>query len=96
MEIALDAGDDVSTRATSSRSPANRPLPQDLQALTKAGITRDQRVDASRRNFFLVELDAPTTERSKMMDRLDDQDDVQNVSVNFNISDEIMAALDKS
>jgi len=29
------------------------------------------------------------------MDRLDDQDDVQNVSVNFNISDEVMAELGK-
>jgi hypothetical protein len=31
--------------------------------------------------------------RGEVLERLDDHDDVQNVSANFNISDEVMAEL---
>ena len=43
-----------------------------------------------------VDLDANTARKVlKLMERLDDHDDVQNVSANFNISDEVMAELAK-
>jgi transcriptional/translational regulatory protein YebC/TACO1 len=39
-----------------------------------------------------VEIDDPEAAHKvlRLMDRLDDNDDVQNVSANFNISDEVM------
>ena len=41
-----------------------------------------------------VELDAEDARRMlKLMEALDDHDDVQNVSANFNIPDEVMAEL---
>jgi transcriptional/translational regulatory protein YebC/TACO1 len=42
-----------------------------------------------------VDLDLESARQVlKLMDELDDHDDVQNVSANFNISDEIMAEID--
>ena len=42
-----------------------------------------------------VDLDsAAASSVLKLMERLDDHDDVQNVSANFNIPDEVMASLD--
>jgi transcriptional/translational regulatory protein YebC/TACO1 len=42
-----------------------------------------------------VDLDVSAAQKVlKLMERLDDHDDVQNVSANFNIPDEVMAQLD--
>ena len=42
-----------------------------------------------------VDLDVDAAEKVlKLMERLDDHDDVQNVSANFNIPDDVMAQLD--
>ena len=41
-----------------------------------------------------VDLDAPTARKVlKLMERLDDHDDVQNVSSNFNIPNDVMAEI---
>jgi transcriptional/translational regulatory protein YebC/TACO1 len=41
-----------------------------------------------------IDLDAATARKVlKLMERLDDHDDVQSVSANFNIPDEVMAEI---
>ena len=96
LEIALEAGaDDVKPRARSSRSPATRRIyPRGGQG---PGRRRHQargqpRSPACPRTPW---TSTPTTARKvlKLMERLDDHDDVQNVASNFNIPDEVMAEI---
>ena len=97
MDLALEAGaEDVQQRgrqlrrhlrpervhrvcATPSRKPASRPK---FSHITR--IPKDT-----------VDLDASTAQTVlKLMEALDDHDDVQNVAANFNIPDEAMAAIE--
>lgn len=98
MELALDAGADDVKREGDKFEVTCEPTAfrKVSEALTNAQITPETS-ELTRIAKNTVDLDAPTAEKVlKLMDRLDDQDDVQNVSVNFNISDEVMAALGKS
>jgi YebC/PmpR family DNA-binding regulatory protein len=95
MEICLDAGaDDV--RASGENFEILTPLESFQavrQALADAGIEPDT-AELSLMPKNTVDINDPDTARKvlKLMERLDDHDDVQNVSANFNIPDEIMAA----
>jgi YebC/PmpR family DNA-binding regulatory protein len=94
MEIALEAGaDDVrrsgdkfevlcATEAFQAVSPA----------LAKAGI-QPEVSEITRIPKNTVDVSDPDTARKilKLLNRLDDQEDMQSVSSNFNIADEIMA-----
>jgi YebC/PmpR family DNA-binding regulatory protein len=95
MEIALEAGaDDV------KRSGENFEItcgPESYRAvsaaLAQAGI-EPQSSEITRIPKDTVDLDADTARKVlKLLERLDDHDDVQNVSANFNITDEVMAEI---
>ena len=97
MEVAIDAGaDDVATESDGSievlTSPEN--YEQVKKAITDKGLT------PSNSEVTLIAstecpLDLETAQKMlKMIDVLEDLDDVQNVYTNVVISDEIMAALD--
>jgi len=95
MEIALEAGaDDVQPDAGNFEITCDPAVYQDVSgALKKAGIE----VEASQLTRIpqnTVDLDATVAKKVlKMMELLDDHDDVQNVSSNFNIPDEVMAEI---
>jgi len=97
MEIALEAGaDDVKPTGDKFEIICDPAAYRKVsEALAAAGI-EPETSQLTRIAKTSVDLDAAAAEKVlKLMDRLDDQDDVQNVSVNFNISDEVMAALGK-
>jgi transcriptional/translational regulatory protein YebC/TACO1 len=73
--------------------------PQDLvavrTALQSAGIEYDS-ADSALVPSLLIPLDADGAKKIfKLIDALEDSDDVQNVYANFDVSDEIMAELDQ-
>lgn len=98
MELALDAGaDDVRHVGGSFEVTC------DLDAFTtvcdaveKAGLKPDvQKITRIPKDT--VDLDAATAPGVlKLMDALDDHEDVQNVAANFNIPDEAMAAIESA
>lgn len=57
-------------------------------------VCESQQVTRIPQNTVDLELEA-AKQVLKLMDELDDHDDVQNVSANFNISDEVMAEIDQ-
>jgi YebC/PmpR family DNA-binding regulatory protein len=94
MEVALEAGaDDVRRSGDKFEVLCGPEVYQTVsQALAKAGIEPEVG-EISRIPKNTVDVSDPDTARKilKLMNRLDDHDDVQNVSSNFNISEEIMA-----
>ena len=96
MELALYAGAEVSKRVGD-----NFEITCDPNLLTKRdrrrGKSRPQSRDqrAARIPKDTVDLDAGTARSVlKLMDALDDHDDVQKVAANFNIPDEAMAQIE--
>jgi YebC/PmpR family DNA-binding regulatory protein len=95
MEIALEAGaDDVKLEGNEFEvtcSPDNYSNVSD--ALDRAGIESSSK-QITQIPSNTVELDADSAKGIlKLLEALDDHDDVQNVSANVNISDEVMAEL---
>jgi YebC/PmpR family DNA-binding regulatory protein len=92
MELALDAGaDDVRRDAGAYEITCDPAVFQDvLKALEAAGIAPEvHRITRLPKNT--VDLDADNARKVlKLMERLDEHDDVQNVSSNFNIPDAVM------
>ncbi|MGQ9574660.1 MAG: YebC/PmpR family DNA-binding transcriptional regulator [Thermoguttaceae bacterium] len=94
MEIALEVGaDDVRRSGDKFEvlcSPERYQAVAD--ALAQAGI-QPELSELTRVPKSTVDVSDPETARKilKLMNRLDDHDDVQNVSSNFNIAEEIMA-----
>jgi len=95
MEVALDAGaDDVRHVGDNYEVTCE---PSDYQAvshvLEEAGI----KPEVSQITLIpkdTVDLDAPTARKVlRLMEHLDDHDDVQSVSSNFNIPDDVMAEI---
>lgn len=72
--------------------------PTDLAAVREALVEAGIEVEASEQDFRAdveVELDASAAEKNlKLIDALEDSDDVQNVYSNMSIPDEIAAELD--
>jgi len=95
MEVALDAGaDDVKQSGDKFEvtCPAES-YTQVLDALTAAGLQPESN-ELTRIPTTTVDLNADDARKVlKLMEALDDHDDVQNVSANFNIPDEVMAEL---
>jgi YebC/PmpR family DNA-binding regulatory protein len=92
LEIALEAGaDDVQRSGEKFEVTCDPALYRDVaKALDDAGITPDIS-QITRLPKSTVDLDADTVRKVlKLMERLDDHDDVQNVSANFNIPDNVM------
>jgi YebC/PmpR family DNA-binding regulatory protein len=94
MEIALEAGaDDVRPSGDNFEvTCAPDTYMAVSQALAKAGITPESS-ELSRLPKSTVDISDPDVARKilKLMNRLDDHDDVQNVASNFNIVEEILA-----
>ena len=95
MEVALDAGADDVRRVDATFEVTCDPSV--FQAVTEALGKRNIETEMSqisRLPTSTVDLDAETGRKVlKLMERLDDHDDVQNVSANFNIPDEAMAEI---
>ena len=95
MEIALEAGaDDVKEDAGNFEITCDPAVYRDVaKALAEAGIEPEVgRITRVPQNT--VDLDAATARKVLgLMERLDDHDDVQNVSANFNVPDEVMAEI---
>jgi YebC/PmpR family DNA-binding regulatory protein len=93
MELALEAGaDDVQPSGEKFEITCDPAVYRQVgKALADAGITVEiSQITRLPKNT--VDLDADTARKVlKLMERLDDLDDVQNVSANFNIPDEVMA-----
>ena len=95
MEVALEAGaDDVKQAGDKWEVTCNQDCySQVAEALSAAGLEPETK-ELTRLPTTTVELNAEDARRMlKLMEALDDHDDVQNVSSNFNISDEVMAEL---
>jgi YebC/PmpR family DNA-binding regulatory protein len=95
MEITLEAGaDDVQQSGENYEITCDPGAFQDVKAaLENAGIeTAVSEITMIPKDT--VDLDAPTARKVlKLMERLDDHDDVQNVSSNFNIPEDVMAEI---
>ena len=96
MEIALEAGaDDV--RVSGDKFEITCEV-SEYQSVSEALAAAEIEPEVSELSLIpkdTVDLDVSAAEKVlKLMERLDDHDDVQNVSANFNIPDEVMAQLD--
>ena len=95
MELALEAGADDVKLSGENFEVICQPSAYEAvgKALTDAGIETDSR-EITRIPKDTVALDADTAQKVlRMMEKLDDHDDVQNVSANFDISEEVLAAI---
>ncbi len=95
MEIALEAGADDVRRDGDNFEITCDPSAHEAvsAALTEAGI-HPEASQIAKMPQTTVDLDADTARKVlKLMERLDDHDDVQSVSANFNIPDEVMAEI---
>jgi YebC/PmpR family DNA-binding regulatory protein len=95
MEIAIEAGADDVKKADGNYEvtcdPSN--FQAVVAAIEGAGMTPDVK-EISRIPKNTVDLDAETARKVlKMMEALDDHDDVQAVAANFNIPDDAMAEI---
>ncbi len=98
MELALEAGaDDVRRDGDNFEITCDPSVYGDVaEALRQAGI-EPEASQIAKIPQTTVDLDAETARKVlKLMERLDDHDDVQNVSANFNIPDEVMAEIGES
>lgn len=96
MELALEAGaDDVERIDDKFEVTCDPSRYGDVaKALSDAGITPEaSQITRIAKNT--VDIDDPDAAQRilRLMDNLDEQDDVQNVASNFNISDEVMKAI---
>jgi len=94
MEVALEAGaEDVKPEGDKFQVTCT---PDAYEAVEKALAAAGIKPDVGELTLLpqnTVDVDDPATARKllKLLERLDDHDDIQNVSANFNIPDEIMA-----
>jgi YebC/PmpR family DNA-binding regulatory protein len=96
LELALEAGaDDVQLDGDKFAVTCDPAVFRDVaQVFAAAGLTPAVS-EVTRLPQNTVDIDDPETAQKilKLMERLDDHDDVQNVSSNFNIPDEVMAQI---
>ncbi len=98
MEVALEAGaDDVKRDGDNFEITCAPEAYSDVaEALASADIEVDAK-EITRIPQTTVDLDVDTARKVlKLLETLDDHDDVQNVSANFNIPDEAMAELSET
>ena len=95
MELVLEAGaDDVRTVEGNFEVTCDPSVFQAVGETLRAKGIEPEVSQISRLPTTTVDLDAETGRTVlKLMERLDDHDDVQNVSANFNIPDEAMAEI---
>lgn len=96
MDLALEAGaDDVRHEGASFEVTCDPNVYSNVcDAIDAAGLTTEVR-QITRIPKDTIDLDAETAKSVlKLVDALDDHEDVQNVSANFNIPDEALAAIE--
>jgi YebC/PmpR family DNA-binding regulatory protein len=95
MELALEAGaDDVKRDGDMYQVTCDPGVFQQVSEALAAKGLKPETSQIARLPTNTVDLDADAGRNVlKLMERLDDHEDVQNVSANFNIPDEAMAAL---
>lgn len=95
MEIALEAGaDDVKRAGDNFEVTCNPDVFEQVSKALDAQKIPTQMREVTRIPKDTVALDAETAPKVlKLVERLDDHDDVQGVSANFDISEEIMAVI---
>jgi YebC/PmpR family DNA-binding regulatory protein len=97
MEAALEAGADDVQRTDDGKFEVtcNPAIYRDVgKALADAGIaTEGSQITRIAKNMVNIEQPEVAQKVLKLMERLDDHDDVQNVSANFNIPDAVMKAV---
>ena len=95
MDLAIEAGaDDVRLSGTEYEITCDPEVLRDVsKALEDADLKPDV-TEITRLPKDTVDLDAQTGRKVlKLLERLDDHDDVQNVSANYNIPDDAMAEI---
>ncbi|MBN2023986.1 MAG: YebC/PmpR family DNA-binding transcriptional regulator [Pirellulales bacterium] len=95
MEVAIEAGaDDVVPAGNNFEVTCDPALYGAVtEALSDAGIEPEVK-EITRIPKNTIDLDADTARKVlKLMERLDDHDDVQSVSANFNIPDDVMSEI---
>jgi YebC/PmpR family DNA-binding regulatory protein len=95
LELALEAGaDDVKREGATFAVTCDQAIYREVgKALAAAGL-KPETAEITRLPKSSVDLDADAARKVlKLMERLDDHDDVQNVASNFNIPDEVMAEI---
>ncbi len=96
MELALEAGaDDVLRIGDKYEVTCDPAVYRDVsRALSHAGLTPEAS-EITRIAKNMVDINDPETAQRvlRLMERLDDHDDVQNVSANFYIPDEVLKAI---
>jgi YebC/PmpR family DNA-binding regulatory protein len=97
MELALEAGaDDVKRDGDMFEVTCDPAVFQQVSEALSARGLKPETSKIDRIPTSTVDLDAEAGRNVlKLMERLDDHDDVQNVSANFNIPEEAMAALEQ-
>ena len=95
MEIALEVGaDDIKPLEESFEVTCPVEVYSDLLAAMEAAGIEPEVKQITRIPDNTIDLDTATGRKVlKLMDRLDEHEDVQNVSANFNIPDEAMAEI---
>ncbi len=97
MELALEAGaDDVRRDGDSFEITCDPSAYETVSAALKQAGIEPEASQLAKIPQTTVDLDADTARKAlKLMERLDDHDDVQSVASNFNIPDEVMAELEE-
>jgi len=97
MELALEAGaEDVRQLGDNFEIVCGQEAYEDVKKALAETCIETEMSKIARVPENTVDLDAPTAQKVlKLMERLDDHDDVQSVSSNFNIPDDVMAELAK-
>jgi len=97
MEVALEAGADDVRQAGNQFEVTCEPA--DYRPVSEALAAAKIETDVSELSLIpkeTVDLDAGTARKVlKLMEKLDDLDDVQSVSANFNIPDDVMAQIEE-
>ncbi len=95
MELALESGaDDVEKQEANFQITCDPESYADLLESLESAQLEPSVKEVTRIPNTTVDLDAETARKVlKLMESLDDHDDVQNVSANFNIPDETMAEI---
>jgi YebC/PmpR family DNA-binding regulatory protein len=96
MELALEAGaDDVQNLGDKFEITCDPTLYREVgKALAHAGITPEaSQITRVAKNTVDINQPEAAQKVLKLMERLDDHDDVQNVSSNFNIPDDVLKAI---
>jgi len=95
FEMALEAGaDDVRRDGENFEVICEPEVFSDVTSAIEEADLKPEVREITRLPKDTVDLDEGTAKATlKLMEQLDDHDDVQNVSANFNIADEVMAAV---